>query len=88
MNWHGLHNHATLSDTGCIFVCQNVTHATFDIFHQRLTTGQEVGSLVLDGWGQLLSVFQVLEDVDVGGQESHVLLTTSIRHPQQPIQVV
>ena len=60
----------------------------FEGVAQRLTTGQEAFSLFHDGWGQLLGVFQVLEDVDVGSQESHVLLSTSIRHLQQSIQVL
>ena len=55
---------------------------------QRLTTGQVVGRLFCDSWGQLLCISQVLEDVNVRGQKCHVLLTTSIWHPQQPIQVL
>lgn len=56
--------------------------------HMRLTAGQEVVSLLLDSGGQLLCAFQVLEDINVGSQECHVLLTASIRHLQQSIQVL
>ena len=82
----------------CYILCnqhQNVADGRFGVrvllatrVKWSLTTGQEVGSLVPDGWGQLLGVSQVLQDVDVWGKERHVLLATSIRHLQQPIQVL
>lgn len=55
---------------------------------QSLTGAQEVDGLLPDGRSQLICFFQVLEDVNVGGQQSHVLLSASIWHSQQAVQVL
>lgn len=53
-----------------------------------LTGAQELHGLLPDGRGQLLGFFQILQDVNVGGQQSHVLLPAPIRHSQQAVQVL
>ena len=61
---------------------------TVHILRDSLTTSEELGGLVSDGWSELLCVPQVLEYVDIGGEEGHILLSTPIRHLQQSIQVL
>lgn len=82
--------------TMAAFLCfiENCTHYSTHVtsrrvnYWKKLTTGQEVACLFHDGFGQLLCALQVLEDVDVGGQECHVLLPTPIRHLKHPIKVL
>ena len=59
------------------------TDAVFD----PLTALQEVHGPVLDLLGELIGALQVPQDVDVGGEQHHILFPAAVRHGQELVQV-